>query len=116
MTDVLGANTFVDSTNMEFQNGITAGVGFDLQDLINGGNADITVYDTGNNVIGTYVSPSPFNTVFLGIYSDEAIGYVNVDAQNGGGEMLDNIAMYNIPGPASLSLLALAGLACRRRR
>lgn len=114
VTDVLGANTFVDSTNMEFQNGITAGVGFIVTDLLNLGGSDITVYDTSNNVIGTSVSAA--GRAFVGVYSDVAIGYVNIAAQNGGGEMLDDIQMYNIPGPAALSLLALAGLARRRRR
>ena len=114
VTDVLGANTFLDSTNMEFQNGITAGVGFIVTDLLNFAASDITVYDTSNNVIGTTVSSA--GRAFVGIYSDAAIGYVNIAAQGGGGEMLDDIQMYNIPGPAALSLLALAGLARRRRR
>jgi hypothetical protein len=114
VTDVLGANTFVDSTNMEFQNGITAGVGFIVTDLLSFYGSDITVYDTSNNVIGTTVSAT--GRAFVGVYSDVAIGYINVAAQNGGGEMLDDIQMYNIPGPAALSLLALAGLARRRRR
>ena len=114
VTDVLGANTFLDSTNMEFQNGITAGVGFIVTDLLNFAASDITVYDTSNNVIGTYASQT--GRAFVGVYSDEAIGYINIAAQGGGGEMLDDIQMYNIPGPAALSLLALAGLARRRRR
>jgi hypothetical protein len=113
-TDVLGANTFVDSTDMTFQNGKTGGAGFEVEDLMYGYSCDVTVYDTSNNVIGTHVSGA--GLAFVGVYSDQAIGYINVAAQNGGGEMLDNIQMYNIPGPASLSLLALAGLARRRRR
>lgn len=114
VTDVLGANTFLDSTNMEFQNGVTGGVGFVVEDFMGGAGSDITVYDTSNNVIGTYTSGN--GNAFVGVYSDAAIGYINVAAQGGGGEMLDNIQMYNIPGPAALSLLALAGLARRRRR
>jgi hypothetical protein len=114
ITDNLGANTFVDTTNIEFQNGVTAGVGFIVTDLLNLGGSDITVYDTSNNVIGTTTSAA--GRAYVGVYSDVAIGYINVAAFNDGGEMLDDISMYNIPGPASLGLLALAGLARRRRR
>jgi hypothetical protein len=114
ITDNLGANTFVDTTNMEFQNGVTAGVGFIVTDLLNLGGSNITVYDTSNNVIGTTTSAA--GRAYVGVYSDVAIGYINVAALNDGGEMLDDISMYNIPGPASLGLLALAGLARRRRR
>jgi hypothetical protein len=116
VTDVLGANTFLETTNMEFQNGITGGVGFIVHELLYFEASDLTVYDTGGSVIGTGVSPT--GRAFVGVYSDVAIGWINVAGrgEGGGGEMLDDIQMYNIPGPAALSLLALAGLAGRRRR
>ena len=117
VTDCVGANTFVESTNLNFVNGMTGGMSLDLFDLVGGGLADIAVYDLNDALIGSYAANAPFNGAFLGVYSDVAIGRINIQAQNAGGEILDNVAMYNIiPAPASLGLLALAGLARRRRR
>jgi hypothetical protein len=117
VTDCVGANTFAQSTNLNFLNGMTGGVSLKLFDLINGGGADVAVYDINDALIGSTVANAPFVGAFLGVYSDVAIGRINIQAQNTGGEILDNVAMYNIiPAPASLGLLALAGLARRRRR
>ncbi|UCD73957.1 MAG: hypothetical protein JSV91_09190 [Phycisphaerales bacterium] len=116
VTDCVGANTFAESTNLNFVNGMTGGVSLVLFDLINGGNADVAVYDVNDTLLATGVASAPFNGAFLGVYSDVAIGRINIQAQNTGGEILDNVSMYNIPAPASLGLLALAGLARRRRR
>jgi hypothetical protein len=115
-TDVVGANTFVEHTIVGFQNGMTGGVSLKLMDLINGGLADIDVYDVDNNLIASTTANAPFQGAFFGVYSDAPIGYLEIAAQFDGGEIIDNVEMYNIPGPAALSLLALAGLARRRRR
>jgi len=116
VTDVVGANTFVQSTNTWFLNGMTGGVGLRLMDLINGGLTDVQVFDVNDQLIGSTAANSPFAGAFFGVYSDVPIGRINFAGQNNGGELLDDVQMYNLPGPASLSLLALAGLARRRRR
>lgn len=114
-TDIVGANTFVETTNLHFTSGDKTGIGFDVVDLINGGMADISIYDMDDNLIDTIAWPSPFTPQFFGVWSSTPIGRINVAAQNDGGELLDNVQMW-IPEPASLSLLLLGGLVLIRRR
>ena len=114
-TDVVGANYFVASLDLVFDSPDKTGVGFDVVDLINGGMADISIYDTDDNLIASIAWPSPFTPQFFGVWSSTAIGRINIAAQNDGGELLDNIQMW-VPEPASLSLLLLGGLAVLRRR
>lgn len=115
VTDVVGANTFADSTNLHFLDDDKTGIGFDLVDLSLGGMADISIYDVNDALIISIEWPSPFTPQFFGVWSDVPIGRINIAAQNGGGELLDNIQMW-VPEPASLSLLLIGAVGVLRRR
>lgn len=115
VTDIVGANFFSDYTTLTFTDGGKDGVGLDLVDLINGAQADIRIFDTSGGLLGSIVWPSPFTPVFFGVASDAHIGRIELEGQDAGGELVDNIEGW-VPEPASLSLFALGGLALLRRR
>jgi hypothetical protein len=124
-SNVVGANTFVNSTDLIFDPNHTA-VGFDVLAPAAGGGGPgstfhVAVFDKNNVEILRAVVPwVDENKNFIGIgLSSGTIGRINVaalDAAGGGiGELFDNVQMW-VPAPGALALFGLAGLAGIRRR
>ncbi len=115
-TTVVGANTFVESTDMVFPDGDKTAIGFNV--ITNGGpSVQISVFDTGGSQIFQDVITAGANdSSFVGLVSSSAIGRINVADLTDFGELVDNIRMYVVPEPATFGLLAIAGLAMLRRR
>ncbi len=116
VTSIVGANSFAETTSMFFTDDDKTGIGLDLVDLAPvTGVADIMIFDTAGNFLGSTTVNTPTFPTFWGVWSSTPIGEINVAGGGGGGELLDNIQMW-VPEPATLTLLALGGLAMIRRR
>ena len=117
VTDIVVSNWQFDSHDLIFLSEFTNGVGGNLIDVF-GRQSGITirVYDTANNFLGEEQFPADITgQQFAGVWSDIAIGRLNLFSTGDGFEGMDNIQAW-IPEPASLSLFALGGLALLRRR
>ncbi len=115
-TQVVGAITFTDSTDIMFPDGDKTAVGFNV--LTNGGpDVQVSVFDmSGAQVFQDVVTANNNDTSFVGFVSSGAIGRINVADLGDRGELVDNIRMYQVPEPGTMGLLAFAGLAMLRRR
>jgi hypothetical protein len=122
-SNVVGANTFVNSTDLLFDPNHT-GVGFDMIAPSAGGGGPgtifhISVFDKNNvEIAREQVAWTNEYKHFFGVWSSDTISRINVAADLGGagvGELLDNIQMW-IPSPGALALLGIAGLFGTRRR
>src|SRR5690606_17367693 len=102
---LMGANTFVEYTVINFDAGVYA-VGFDL--WVDGvSNGEVRVYDTGGAPVGSYLlTNTPSTENFFGIISDDvAIGSIEIQAELDAGELFGNLAFGTDPvggggGPA----------------
>ena len=119
---VLGANTFLDTLVIETLPGAgKTAIGFEIDDPgVGSPDYDVTVADTNGNVLfdGTLIGVGAVDG-FIGVVSDTAIGSISVNGVGGGGELVDNIQLYQIPEPTSAVLLilsALGGMGLLRRR
>jgi len=118
-SDIVLANTFVDSFDMDFDEGAEKwALGFNPLDLMGENSVQVRAYGVGETFLGmTTVSADIAGNSFVGVIApDKAqlIGRINVFSPGYGAEGADNIQTW-IPEPASLALLALGGLLIRRR-
>jgi hypothetical protein len=112
-----------DSLDLIFLEPNHTAIGFDALDLDLGGLPGavfhISVFSMDNETIIEEVVPAPFEKTFFGISSDQTIGRINIGGMwegSPGVELVDDIEMWQIPGPGTLALLGLAGLMGTRRR
>ncbi len=120
-SDIVLSNTFVNGLDFIFSasDNIT-GVGFDVLNLLGGPTVSIQVFDTNNVLLAATVSPANAGgTNFLGYTAAPGtfIGRINIfDAA--GAEGGDNILLFTVPEPGSMSLLLVCAvcLVGRRRR
>lgn len=113
-SDVVLANTFVDSLNMNILTPRTA-VAADVLSFTAGGTATISVFDISDNLLGTVnVAAGPAVPGFVGVSSPVAIGRVNVSSVEGGGadeaEGFDNICLAGAVETAAVPTLSRGGL------
>lgn len=121
-SQVLGAASFSDTTNVTFTSPVNA-FGFDVfGGLQSNGFVQISIFDPANGPLGTFLILTPFmGSAFFGVISTtDLIGLVNVRSQTVGGELIDNLAFGTaaVPEPASILLLGsgLLGAGVRRWR
>ncbi|AFL82652.1 hypothetical protein Aeqsu_3223 [Aequorivita sublithincola DSM 14238] len=94
---LVGANTFADTTVLNFSPDGAYAVGMDLfVDSV--GNADIRVYDMGGTLMDTFTVSNTANTEnFIGLISDDAIGKIEIQAEADAGELFGNLAFGTDP-------------------
>lgn len=118
---VFGANAFADTTNIIFTSLVDA-VGFDVFAGPAAGNVLISVFDTGNLLLGSTTIFAPLGGTFFGVIStSDSIGRVNIASQAASpGELIDNVefgvAGATAPEPAALLLLGIGVIAAGARR
>lgn len=116
-SDGVVSNTFVNGLDLIFSGGLKTAVGGRVIDALGAQTGvEITVYDINNVALGNmHVAGDAGGSFFTGVISaGAAIGRINMFST--GAEGMDDIQGWNIPEPATLSLLALGGLALLRRR
>ncbi len=111
-TTVLGANSFDDSLVIETLQGANkTAIGFEVDDPGTGiPDYDLTVTDTNGNVLfnSTLIGVGAFDA-FIGVVSPVAIGSIAINGTGGGGELVDNIQLYEpVPEPTAVALLLTA--------
>lgn len=121
VSSIVGPDTFGETTTIHMLEDDKVGIGFYSQiPSIGGGNGllDVLIYDTAGVLLEATVAVAGGEGLqeFFGVWSPVPIGSINVAGQQDGGELLDNISMWVVPAPASLSLFALGAATMLRRR
>ena len=99
-SDVVTANFFPDSLDLIFTDE-KSGVGFNTIAFFGGGTSvQVRVYSTTNVFLGMMTTPAdPAGTNFIGVWSPEPIGRINIFDPSGGVEGGDNIQAWQVPPP-----------------
>ncbi|MCH8275217.1 MAG: PEP-CTERM sorting domain-containing protein [Armatimonadetes bacterium] len=111
-SDVVLANQAVDSLDLIFLDELKSGIGFDVLDVFgNQTGVDVSVYDLGDNFLGSMVYPGDAaGSNFAGVWSTRAIGRINLFSTGGGAQGADNVEMWVVPEPTSMIALLGGGL------
>ncbi len=88
---LVGANTFNDTTVLNFAPNGAYAAGMDL--FVSGvTNADLRVYDTGGNLLDSFtLTNTPDTENFVGVISDVAIGKIEMQGAADSGELFGNL-------------------------
>lgn len=112
---VVGANVFADSTIVDVLPSPTAAIGFDVFDPIIGtGNYDLTVRNAAGSVLFSDIvlAGAPG---FMGVLLHaDLIGSIQIAALSDGGELVDNIQVWEtaaVPEPSALAFGAILSVA-----
>jgi hypothetical protein len=92
-TRVVGATDFADATIVAFSPSISAAAA-DVYPGFSTNPVDVEVFDETGNSLGTTVLPPAATrdvSTFVGVISPTAIGKITFNAENGGGELIDNL-------------------------
>jgi hypothetical protein len=118
-SDIVLANTFVDSLDLLIAPGISA-VAMDVFSFTAGGTATVTFFDATDTQIGSIdVAAGPAAGGFIGVSSPVAIARINIISRDGAGadeaEGADNICLAaggpDIPETAPVPAMSAVGLA-----
>lgn len=116
-----GAGGALGYVTLQWSGGLTTGLGVDLQiiDVANSSTETADVWVSSNGVGFTFVGSidAVNNSLDIdGLYSG-AFSYVRIDNPNPDSIIdIDTVAGFYVPTPGSSLMLAIAGLACVRRR
>lgn len=116
-SDIVLANTFVDSLNLNFAGGVE-GVAFDAFSFTGGGTVAVDFFDGTDSLIGSLmVAADPVNSGFVGATSAIPIARVNISSVGPGptdeAEGADNICFSSgmvLPPPQAVPALSTYGL------
>ena len=100
VSDVVVANSAVDSLDLIFTDE-KSGVGFNTLIFAPQASVEVRVYSTTNVFLGVMTTlADPAGTNFIGVWSEEPIGRINIFHPGNAGEGADNIQAWEA-GPAS---------------
>jgi hypothetical protein len=95
---VIGANTFVDTTDIAFSPAVTA-LAFDALDGTGPGPVTVTAFDGGGNVIGSAdITIGDISNNFIGLVSPVPVASVTLDGANGEGELINDMLFGDAGG------------------
>ncbi|MEE9131769.1 MAG: hypothetical protein V3T84_17290 [Phycisphaerales bacterium] len=95
VSDVVISNFFGHSHDLIFLTDEKTGVGGNMMHFTSAGTVVMRVYDINNNFLGMMASPAdPAGTNFLGVWSPDPIGRVNLFSTDNGAEGMDNIQAW----------------------
>lgn len=108
-SNVLGPDQLIDTLNLTFAQASAAG--FDVFSAVSTGNVGITVYNTNNVVLGSFLAP--VGGAFFGVANSSGqIGRISINSPSRTGELIDNLAFGNpTPEPANFGLASLGAAA-----
>ena len=92
-TRQVGATDFADATIVSFSPSISAAAA-DVYGGLSSNPVDVEVFDESGNSLGTTVLPPAATrdtATFVGVISPVAIGKITFNAENGAGELIDNL-------------------------
>ncbi len=98
---LVGANTFADSTEIQFTGGDVRAVGFDASVGFSAADITITAFDASNGLIGAFnlsLNAVP-DTAFAGFISPLPISRVTVVGAGGQGDLISNL-VFGASAPA----------------
>lgn len=116
-SDVVGANTFADTTSLSFTAGDVQAVAMDVYAGLAPSDVTLTVFDTGGGMLGSAtimgLGALP-DSGFIGFVSVAPIGEVVIESLGGNGELFDNLlfgaAGADLPDPPAVPALQSTGL------
>jgi len=106
--NLVGANTFADSTEIQFTAANVTAVGFDVSSGFSPTNITVTAYDTSNVLIGAIslsLSAIP-DTAFAGFTSPLPVSRVTVVAAGGEGDLIANLVFGALDPPVPVPTLS----------
>lgn len=118
-SDIVTSNYFVDGYDLIINDPNVCAVGFNTLAIFGPAKLQIQVYDTGNNLLGTFGQNADVaGSNYFGFVSNTPIGRINLfDPSLSNTEGGDNIELWQpIPAPGTAALLGLGGLIGGRRR
>ena len=102
VSDLVVAGTQGDSLDLIFTDE-NSGVGFNTIIFVGGPSVEVRVYSTTNGFLGMMTTPAnSIGTNFIGVWSSDPIGRINIFDLGNAFEGADNIQAWEVPCPSDL--------------